>query len=169
MLFSAKVILLSFASTVLAGSLHDSSLKRHANLKSRLPGQTLEARSEFAEAYYGFQAMISPLSPSPPAVYTSTTYIIGLSSDYVTADYTDNCGRSDTVYLTGDSSSSIEVTVEDSCDSDAYLSVAALGALAGSLDAGILNITWSFIDEATTTVSSASSAQVFLISVIASG
>ncbi|KAK0201086.1 hypothetical protein DFS33DRAFT_1277399 [Desarmillaria ectypa] len=162
MLFSAKVILLSFASTVLAGSLHDSSLKRHANLKSRLPGQTLEARSEFAEAYYG-------AAPSPPAVYTSTTYIIGLSSDYVTADYTDNCGRSDTVYLTGDSSSSIEVTVEDSCDSDAYLSVAALGALAGSLDAGILNITWSFIDEATTTVSSASSAQVFLISVIASG
>ncbi|KAK0463002.1 uncharacterized protein EV420DRAFT_1761340 [Desarmillaria tabescens] len=153
MLFSAKVILLSFASAILAGSAHDSSLKRHAKLKSRLSSQALEARSESVEAYYGFQ---NSTITACGVYFNDTDYIIGLSSDYVTADYTDNCGRSVTVYLTDDSSSSIEVTVGDSCDSDAYLSIAAFEALAGSLDAGVLNITWSFIDEATTTVSSAS-------------
>ncbi|KAK0433440.1 hypothetical protein EV421DRAFT_1433143 [Armillaria borealis] len=155
MLFSAKVILLFFASAVLAGSMHDGSLKRHANLKSRLASQTLEARSESVEAYYGFQERNSTITACG-VYFNDTDYIIGLSSDYVTADYTDNCGRSVTVYLTDDSSSSIEVTVGDSCESDAYLSVAAFEALAGSLDTGVLNITWSFIDEATAAVSSAS-------------
>ncbi|KAK0189873.1 hypothetical protein F5146DRAFT_1052991 [Armillaria mellea] len=153
MLFSVKSILLFFASTVLAGSNRHDSLKRHANLKSRLASQTLEARSESVEAYYGFQ---NSTITACGVYYNDTDYIIGLSSDYVTADYTDNCGRSVTVYLTDDTSSSIEVTVGDSSESDAYLSVAAFEALAGSLDAGVLNITWSFVDEATASVSSAS-------------
>ncbi|KAK0213619.1 hypothetical protein IW262DRAFT_1410498 [Armillaria fumosa] len=153
MLFSVKLVLLFFASAALAGSMHDGSLKRHAQLKSRLASPTIEARSESVEAYYGYQ---NSTITACGVYYNDTDYIIGLSSDYVTADSTDNCGRSVTVYLTDDSSSSIEVTVGDSCESDAYLSVAAFEALAGSLDAGILNITWSFVDDATASVSSAS-------------
>ncbi|KAG7447159.1 uncharacterized protein BT62DRAFT_930999 [Guyanagaster necrorhizus] len=151
MLFSAKVILLSFASAVFAGTVHDNSLKRH--LKSRLSSPTLEARSESVEAYYGFQ---NSTLTACGVYFNDTDYIIGLSSEYVTADYTNNCGRSVIVSLTDDNSTSIEVTVGDSSENDAYLSVAAFEALAGSLDAGILNITWSFIDEVTATVSSAS-------------
>ncbi|KAF9028286.1 hypothetical protein BDZ89DRAFT_1133746 [Hymenopellis radicata] len=111
----------------------------------RTPSSSWKKRSDPVTAYYGYQKSVTG---SCGSVSADTDFVVGLPKDYVTSEFTDNCGAQVTVALASDSSKSISATVADTCDcapGAIYLSIAAFEALSGgSLDEGVLNVTWEF-------------------------
>lgn len=143
---STSLALLSLTSTALAfGSTHEG-IKRQHRMK-RLP-TSIKSRADSVVAYYGYQAKTNGACGWLSA---DTDFIVGLGESYLTYENNDNCGKQVIVSLADDPSKSVTATVTDSCrECDLYLSVAAFEALAGSLDAGSLNVTWAFTDEEVT-------------------
>ncbi|KAK0211278.1 glycoside hydrolase family 16 protein [Desarmillaria ectypa] len=145
MRLSPHFTLLAFASSVLASH----GFKRHLKRSSQL-----HTRSETGIAYYGFQNH----TLTACGVYSSDTdFVVGLSTDYVTWENKDHCFRHVTVSLRDDPSKSVDVTVTDACrdcgnSANVYLSVAAFEALS-ELTSGVLNVTWSFVDDSASTTS----------------
>ncbi|KAK0482622.1 glycoside hydrolase family 16 protein [Armillaria novae-zelandiae] len=153
MRLSLQFTLLALTSSVFASH----GFKRHSKRSSRL-----QARSETGIAYYGFENS----TMTACGVYSNDTdLIIGLSTDYVTWESRDNCFKTVTVSLRDDPSKSVDVTVTDACkdcggSANVYLSMAAFEALS-DLTPGILNVTWSFVDDfASTTVVATTSSEV---------
>jgi len=100
-------------------------------------------------AYYGFQNDTQNACGTHSA---DTDMIIGVGPDYYgdVTTVSSKCFEHITVALASDSSKSIDVTLTDACNGcgasgNVYLSTAAFEALSdGSLDAGVLDVTWSF-------------------------
>ncbi|KAJ7484428.1 glycoside hydrolase family 16 protein [Mycena latifolia] len=100
-------------------------------------------------AYYGFQNSTMNACGTYSA---DTDMIIGVGPDYYgdMSTVSSKCFQHITVALASDSSKSIDVTLTDACKDcgaagNVYLSTAAFEALNdGSLDAGVLDVTWSF-------------------------
>ncbi|KAF9028285.1 hypothetical protein BDZ89DRAFT_986855 [Hymenopellis radicata] len=147
---STSLTLLSMASAALAFGVGHDGAKRHHRMK-RTPASV---KRDAVVAYYGYQ---NETAGACGWSSVDTDYIVGLSTDYVTPDSTDNCGKQVTISLASDSSKSVTCTVTDSCTNcDMYLSVAAFKELAGSLDSGTLDVVWEFADSS----SSSSSTEV---------
>ncbi|KAF8896814.1 concanavalin A-like lectin/glucanase domain-containing protein [Mucidula mucida] len=143
---STSLTLLSIASAALAFGVGHDGAKRHHRMK-RAPA-SLKGRTDSVVAYYGYQ---NKTAGACGWESVDTDYIVGLSTDYVTPDSTDNCGKQVTITLADDSSKSVTCTVTDSCTNcDMYLSIAAFESLAGSLDGGKLDVVWDFVDSSST-------------------
>jgi hypothetical protein len=100
-------------------------------------------------AYYGYQ---NNTENACGTLSQDTDMIIGIGPNYYgdMGTASDKCFQHITVTLESDRSKSIDVTLTDACaecgePGNVYLSPAAFKALSGgSLDAGVLDITWSF-------------------------
>ncbi|KAJ7731127.1 glycoside hydrolase family 16 protein [Mycena maculata] len=123
-------------------------------------------------AYYGFQNNTENACGTYSA---DTDMIIGVGPIYYgnISTVSSKCFEHITVSLASDSSKSVDVTLTDACeecggDGNVYLSTAAFEALNdGSLAAGVLDVTWSFVsagvessstEEATSTVAATTAA-----------
>ncbi|KIY71080.1 glycoside hydrolase family 16 protein [Cylindrobasidium torrendii FP15055 ss-10] len=117
--------------------------------------RTPARRSDSVTAYYGYQ---NNVNGACGWLSTDTDYICGLSSSEVSSSFQDNCGKQVKVTLASDASKTVTCTVTDECaNCDLYLSTAAFTALGGSLDAGMLDVTWEYTDGAAAPTTSAAS------------
>ncbi|KAJ6469495.1 glycoside hydrolase family 16 protein [Mycena sanguinolenta] len=106
-------------------------------------------------AYYGFQ---NDTMNACGTYSKDTDMIAGVGPNYYgnMDDVSSKCFQHLTVSLASDPSTSIDVTLTDACEDcgdpgNIYLSPSAFEALSGgSLDAGILDVTWSFGSSGTT-------------------
>ncbi|KAF7334272.1 hypothetical protein MSAN_02388800 [Mycena sanguinolenta] len=112
-------------------------------------------------AYYGYQ---NDTMNACGTYSQDTDMIAGVGPDYYgnMDDVSSKCFQHLTVSLASDPSTSIDVTLTDACEDcgepgNIYLSPSAFEALSGgSLDAGILNVTWSFASSSSGTTAAAS-------------
>ncbi|KAF7291851.1 hypothetical protein MIND_01210300 [Mycena indigotica] len=135
------------ATLVVSASATHNSFKRvpqHARVAA-----TKRAESISGTAYYGYQNNTMNACGTYSA---DADMIIGVGAKYYGDINTvsDKCFQHISVALASDPTKSIDVTLTDVCkdcgaDGSVYLSTAAFTALnGGSLDAGVLDVTWSF-------------------------
>ncbi|KAF8217767.1 concanavalin A-like lectin/glucanase domain-containing protein [Mycena galopus ATCC 62051] len=109
-------------------------------------------------AYYGYQ---NNTMNACGTFSKDTDMIIGVGPDYYgdMSAVSSNCFQHITVALASDPSTSIDVTLTDACEDcgaagNVYLSPSAFEILSGgSLEAGILDVTWTFANGTTSTAS----------------
>ncbi|KAJ7033161.1 glycoside hydrolase family 16 protein [Mycena alexandri] len=143
-----------------SASLDAAGLRRH---HARVAGAPGWKRSDVSGvAYYGYQNN----TQNACGTYSSDDdMIIGIGPDYYgNMDIASpQCFQHITVSLKSDPTKSVDVTLTDACEncgdpSNIYVSPAAFKALnGGSLDAGVLDVTWSFGSSASSTSESSSS------------
>jgi hypothetical protein len=143
---TAALGVLALAAVATASS-HDSFRRHHV----RQAHAAMEAKRQVitGTAYYGYQ---NNTMTACGTMSKDTDMIIGVGPNY----YGDlniassKCGQHITVSLASDPSKSIDVTLLDACEDcggpgNVYLSTAAFKALTGgSLDAGALDVEWTF-------------------------
>ncbi|KAJ7698656.1 hypothetical protein B0H17DRAFT_1006638 [Mycena rosella] len=147
---SAPAVLGVFALAASATAASHNSFKRMSQHARVAAGPPAWKRADVSgTAYYGFQNDTMNACGTNSA---DTDMIIGVGPDYY-GDMTtvsSKCFQHITVSLASDSSKSVDVTLTDACKDcgaagNVYLSPAAFEALnGGSLDAGVLDVTWSF-------------------------
>ncbi|KAJ6532701.1 glycoside hydrolase family 16 protein [Mycena vulgaris] len=146
---AAPAVLGVFALAASATASHNS-FKRMSEHSRRTAGAPAWKRTDVTGvAYYGFQNSTMNACGTYSA---DTDMIIGVGPDYYgdMSTVSSKCFEHITVSLVSDASKSIDVTLTDACKDcgdtgNVYLSTAAFEALSGgSLDAGVLDVTWSF-------------------------
>ncbi|KAJ7054376.1 glycoside hydrolase family 16 protein [Mycena amicta] len=155
----------STAALGVLAALAASASASHNSFK-RMPQHARVAATKRADtvsgtAYWGFQNQTMNACGTYSA---DADMIIGVGPIYYgdMDSVSDQCFQHITVTLASDSSKSIDVTLTDACqdcgaDGNVYLSTAAFAALSGgSLDAGVLDVTWSFVSGSGSSSSSGS-------------
>lgn len=139
-----------FGVLALAASASASHFKRTAPHHARLASPPEWKRTAVSgTAYFGFQ---NNTMNACGTFSKDSDMVIGVGPNYYgdLGSVSDQCFQHITVALASDPSTSIDVTLTDACQDcggpgNVYLSTAAFEALSGgSLDAGVLDVTWSF-------------------------
>ncbi|KAJ7669298.1 glycoside hydrolase family 16 protein [Mycena polygramma] len=138
---------LALAASVSASS-HNDFKRMHHHART---GNTAEwKRADITGvAYYGYQ---NNTANACGTMSSDSDMIIGVGPDYYgdMSAVSSKCFQHITVALASDASKTIDVTLTDACQDcgasgDVYMSPAAFQALSGgSLDAGVLDVVWSF-------------------------
>ncbi|KAJ7089269.1 glycoside hydrolase family 16 protein [Mycena belliarum] len=137
---------LALAASVSASHNEFKRMSQHARVAQ---APTWKRAAVSGVAYYGYQNK----TMNACGTYSSDTdMIIGVGPAFYgdMGTVSSKCGEHITIALTSDKSKSIDVTLSDACKdcgsaANVYLSTAAFKALSGgSLDAGVLDVTWSF-------------------------
>jgi len=135
--------------------------RHHARLAATSPSHSQRSHV-FGVAYYGYQNS----TQNACGTYSSDNdMIIGVGPDYYgNMDIASpQCFQHITVSLKSDPTKSVDVTLTDACEGcgdpgNVYVSPAAFKALSGgSLDAGVLDVVWSFGSFSSSSTSAASS------------
>jgi len=153
---STGVCLLALATSALAWDSAHENVRRHHQMRRN----SVQKRSSVTGiAYYGYQ---NNTENACGTVSKDSDFIVGVGPDFY-GDITkpsDKCWQHITVSLVSDPTKSVDVTLTDACQNcngpnNVYLSTAAFTALAGSLDSGVLDVTWEFVGDSTPSSSEA--------------